>query len=117
MAIFILGLVGTRPPTEDEFEQYELHHKARLGIRPGLTGMWQVSGRSDIKNFEEIVFSRLFVNHIMIFLFKRGQCILIGTVVHNIYFFRERRRGIFLDGRHRISHILFIVSYHAGYEL
>ena len=50
-----MSLVGTRPPTEDEFEQYELHHKARLGIRPGLTGMWQVSGRSDIKDFEEIV--------------------------------------------------------------
>lgn len=50
-----MSLVGTRPPTEAEFEQYELHHKARLGIRPGLTGMWQVSGRSDIKNFEEVV--------------------------------------------------------------
>lgn len=50
-----MSLVGTRPPTEGEFEQYELHHKARLGIRPGLTGMWQVSGRSNIKDFEEIV--------------------------------------------------------------
>lgn len=50
-----MSLVGTRPPTEDEFEQYELHHRARLGMRPGLTGMWQVSGRSDIKNFEEVV--------------------------------------------------------------
>lgn len=50
-----MSLVGTRPPTEEEFEQYELHHKARLGIKPGLTGMWQVSGRSNIKNFEEIV--------------------------------------------------------------
>ena len=50
-----MSLVGTRPPTEEEFEQYELHHKARLGIRPGLTGMCQGSGRSDIKNFEEIV--------------------------------------------------------------
>ncbi len=50
-----MSLVGTRPPTEDEFEQYELHHRARLGIRPGLTGMWQGSGRSDIKDFEEIV--------------------------------------------------------------
>lgn len=50
-----MSLVGTRPPTEEEFEQYERHHKARLGIRPGLTGMWQVSGRSDIKNFEEVV--------------------------------------------------------------
>ncbi|MGN0291270.1 MAG: sugar transferase, partial [Lachnospiraceae bacterium] len=50
-----MSLVGTRPPTEEEFEQYERHHKARLGIKPGLTGMWQVSGRSDIKNFEEVV--------------------------------------------------------------
>ena len=50
-----MSLVGTRPPTEDEFEMYEYHHKARLGIRPGLTGMWQVSGRSNITDFEEVV--------------------------------------------------------------
>lgn len=50
-----MSLVGTRPPTEEEFEQYEYHHKARLGIRPGLTGMWQVSGRNDITDFEEVV--------------------------------------------------------------
>jgi exopolysaccharide biosynthesis polyprenyl glycosylphosphotransferase len=50
-----MSLVGTRPPTEDEYRQYELHHKARLAFRPGLTGMWQVSGRSDITDFEEIV--------------------------------------------------------------
>lgn len=50
-----MSLVGTRPPTEDEFEQYKNHHKARLGIRPGLTGMWQVSGRNDITDFEEVV--------------------------------------------------------------
>ena len=50
-----MSLVGTRPPTEDEFKAYEYHHKARLGIKPGLTGMWQVSGRSDITDFEEVV--------------------------------------------------------------
>ena len=50
-----MSLVGTRPPTLDEFKQYEMHHRARLGIKPGLTGMWQVSGRSDIKDFEEVV--------------------------------------------------------------
>ncbi len=50
-----MSLVGTRPPTEDEFVSYEAHHRARLGIKPGITGMWQVSGRSDITDFEEIV--------------------------------------------------------------
>ena len=50
-----MSLVGTRPPTVEEFENYDLKHKARLGIKPGLTGMWQVSGRSDIKDFEEVV--------------------------------------------------------------
>lgn len=50
-----MSLVGTRPPTVDEFEQYAYHHKVRLSFRPGLTGMWQVSGRSDITDFEEVV--------------------------------------------------------------
>lgn len=50
-----MSLVGTRPPTVDEFEQYNYHHKIRLSFRPGLTGMWQVSGRSDITDFEEVV--------------------------------------------------------------
>ncbi|MBQ9519171.1 MAG: sugar transferase, partial [Firmicutes bacterium] len=50
-----MSLVGTRPPTLDEWEKYELHHRRRLAIKPGLTGMWQVSGRSEITDFEEIV--------------------------------------------------------------
>lgn len=50
-----MSLVGTRPPTVDEYEQYEMHHKARLAVKPGLTGMWQASGRSNIVNFEEVV--------------------------------------------------------------
>ena len=50
-----MSLVGTRPPTMDEFVQYEAHHRARLGIKPGLTGMWQANGRSDITDFEEVV--------------------------------------------------------------
>lgn len=47
--------LGTRPPTVDEWDKYELHHRARLAIKPGLTGMWQVSGRSNITDFEEVV--------------------------------------------------------------
>ena len=50
-----MSLIGTRPPTVDEWEKYELHHRARLAIKPGITGMWQVSGRSDITDFEEVV--------------------------------------------------------------
>lgn len=50
-----MSLVGTRPPTVDEWEKYEHHHRGRLAIKPGLTGLWQVSGRSDIIDFEEIV--------------------------------------------------------------
>ena len=50
-----MSLVGTRPPTVDEFEKYESRHKRRLSMRPGITGMWQVSGRSDIQDFEEVV--------------------------------------------------------------
>ena len=50
-----MSLVGTRPPTMDEWDKYELHHRRRLAIKPGLTGMWQVSGRSEITDFEEVV--------------------------------------------------------------
>ena len=50
-----MSVVGTRPPTMDEYEKYELRHKSRLAVKPGLTGLWQVSGRSDITDFEEIV--------------------------------------------------------------
>ena len=50
-----MSLIGTRPPTLDEYENYKRHHMSRLAMKPGLTGMWQVSGRSDIKDFEEIV--------------------------------------------------------------
>lgn len=50
-----MSLVGTRPPTPDEWEKYEYHHRARLATKPGITGMWQVSGRSDITDFEEVV--------------------------------------------------------------
>ena len=50
-----MSIVGTRPPTVDEFEQYSMHHKRRLQMKPGITGLWQVSGRSDIQDFDEVV--------------------------------------------------------------
>ena len=50
-----MSLVGTRPPTVEEYEMYELHHLKRISIKPGITGMWQTSGRSEITDFEEVV--------------------------------------------------------------
>lgn len=50
-----MSLVGTRPPTIDEWNKYSPHHRKRMAIRPGITGLWQVSGRSNITDFEEVV--------------------------------------------------------------
>ena len=50
-----MSLVGTRPPTVDEWEKYDLHHRVRMSIKPGITGLWQISGRSEITDFEEVV--------------------------------------------------------------
>ena len=73
-----MSLVGTRPPTLDEWEKYELHHRARLAIKPGITGMWQVSGRSDITDFEEVV--KLDMKYIANWNFGLDNKILIKTV-------------------------------------
>jgi exopolysaccharide biosynthesis polyprenyl glycosylphosphotransferase len=50
-----MSLVGTRPPTEEEFKQYNQHYRRRISMTPGLTGLWQVNGRSDIYDFDEVV--------------------------------------------------------------
>ena len=50
-----MSIIGTRPPLISETNFYELHHRARLAIKPGITGMWQVSGRSSITDFEKVV--------------------------------------------------------------
>ncbi len=50
-----MSLVGTRPPTADEFEKYNQYYRRRISMTPGLTGMWQVSGRSDIEDFDDVV--------------------------------------------------------------
>jgi lipopolysaccharide/colanic/teichoic acid biosynthesis glycosyltransferase len=74
-----MSLVGTRPPTVDEWEKYELHHRARLAIKPGLTGMWQVSGRSEITDFEEVV--KLDTKYISEWSFMLDIKILFKTVL------------------------------------
>lgn len=59
-----MSLVGTRPPTIDEWEKYDLGHRARMSIKPGITGLWQVSGRSEITDFREVVrLDREYIEH------------------------------------------------------
>lgn len=50
-----MSLVGTRPPTPDEWEKYEFHHRARMSVKPGMTGLWQINKRKDYMNFDEVV--------------------------------------------------------------
>lgn len=73
-----MSLVGTRPPTVDEFEHYEAKHKCRLSMTPGLTGLWQISGRSDIRDFDEVV--RLDMQYIDNWSILKDIKILILTV-------------------------------------
>ena len=74
-----MSLVGTRPPTVEEFACYEPHHRARLSFRPGLTGLWQVSGRNRIDEFEEIV--RLDTEYIKNWSIKEDIFIILKTFV------------------------------------
>lgn len=79
-----MSLVGTRPPTVDEWDKYELHHRARLATKPGLTGMWQVSGRSNITDFEEVV--KLDKQYISEYIYSKFIC-------KKFYFAERARRG------------------------
>jgi len=73
-----MSLVGTRPPTVEEFEQYNVYYRRRLSITPGLTGLWQVSGRSDIKNFDEVV--KLDLKYIDEWSLRKDIKILLQTI-------------------------------------
>ncbi len=73
-----MSLVGTRPPTEKEFLQYEGRHKRRLALKSGLTGLWQVSGRSDISDFEDVV--KLDLEYIDNWSLKLDMKIILKTV-------------------------------------
>lgn len=74
-----MSLVGTRPPTVDEYEKYSPEYKARLSMTPGITGLWQVSGRNEIKDFDDVV--RLDMEYIDDWNIVRDIKILIKTVV------------------------------------
>ena len=74
-----MSLVGTRPPTVDEYEKYSPEYKARLSMTPGITGLWQISGRSDIRDFDDVV--RLDMEYIDDWNIMKDIKILIKTVV------------------------------------
>ena len=73
-----MSLVGTRPPTVDEWQRYEPFHRSRMSTRPGITGLWQVSGRSKIRDFDTVV--RLDREYIENWSLKQDIHILFKTV-------------------------------------
>lgn len=78
-----MSLVGTRPPTIDEVEKYNNAHHRRISIKPGITGMWQISGRSDITNFEEVV--RLDTSYIDSWSVWKDIAIIFKTLIMLLY--------------------------------
>ena len=85
-----MALVGTRPPTVGEVAEYEDHHYRRISIRPGLTGLWQVSGRNQVTEFDEVV--ALDVRYIKSWSFLVDLRIILLTVV--AVFARDRNQGM-----------------------
>ncbi len=73
-----MSIVGTRPPTPDEVEQYELWHLKRICVKPGITGLWQVSGRNEITDFDEIV--KLDLKYIENWRFRDDLYIILKTI-------------------------------------
>ena len=80
-----MSLVGTRPPTVDEYEKYTPEQKRRLSFKPGITGLWQVSGRSTITDFNDVV--KLDVAYIDDWTIWKDIEILLKTV--KVVFMRE----------------------------
>jgi lipopolysaccharide/colanic/teichoic acid biosynthesis glycosyltransferase len=77
-----MSLVGPRPFFESDLADYEAHHFRRLAVKPGLTGLWQVSGRSDIVDFEEVVrLDRYYIEHWSLGLDLRILARTVPTVV------------------------------------
>lgn len=77
-----MSLVGTRPPTVDEYERYNFHYKRRLSMTPGLTGMWQVSGRSEITDFDDVVrYDLEYIDNWSLTLDMKILCQTVGVVL------------------------------------
>lgn len=86
-----MSIVGTRPPTPDEWQKYQLHHRARMSIKPGLTGLWQIQPNKDYMPFEEVV--ALDTKYIANWGLAQDMRIILATVV-------KMFRSLFV-GRHQ----------------
>jgi exopolysaccharide biosynthesis polyprenyl glycosylphosphotransferase len=73
-----MSLVGTRPPTPEEVKYYEDWHRRRISIKPGMTGLWQISGRKEITDFAEVV--KLDLQYIDGWVFRKDLVILWKTL-------------------------------------
>ncbi len=84
-----MSVVGTRPPTVDEWEKYQYHHRARMAVRPGLTGLWQVDPRKDSMSFDEVV--KLDTEYITGWTIGKDVRIIGKTVLSMIHGVKEAR--------------------------
>ncbi len=80
-----MSLIGTRPPTPDEVQHYENWQRKRICIKPGITGLWQVSGRNSITDFNEVV--RLDLEYIDTWSLGLDMKLLLRTL--KVVFLRE----------------------------
>ena len=87
-----MSLVGTRPPTVDEWEKYQYNHRARMSMRPGLTGLWQISQRKDNMDFREVV--QLDTEYIANWSLGRDARIILKTIALTVRAFAERAEPI-----------------------
>ncbi len=77
-----MSLVGTRPPTVDEFEKYSDVYRRRMSITPGMTGLWQVSGRSDVTDFDDVVrYDLAYIDHWSLLLDFKILLLTVKTVL------------------------------------
>lgn len=77
-----MSLVGPRPFFEADLSGYSDHHFARLCAKPGITGLWQVKGRSDVVDFEEVVrLDRQYIDHWSLWLDCRILCLTVPVVL------------------------------------
>lgn len=83
-----MSVVGTRPPTLDEWEGYHYHHRARMSVRPGLTGLWQINKRKDKMSFEEVV--KLDTEYIASWNIGQDLRIIAKTALRMLHAVREK---------------------------